>query len=82
MLFKKKTKKIKGGEVITEQPFPQDGDIYYWVRSDIGQICKSEWNDSHNHLFRKSTGNCFRTKAEAEDAISRVIAYMMGKEIE
>ena len=79
MLFDKK-KKLKGGEVITDTPWPQDGDIYFWVRSDIGQICKSEWNESKNHLFRKSTGNCFRTRTEAQDAISREIAYVTSKE--
>ncbi|MBO7720122.1 hypothetical protein J6S35_00585 [Candidatus Saccharibacteria bacterium] len=25
--------------------WPQNGDVYYWVRSDIGDICESEWVD-------------------------------------
>ena len=61
--------------------WPQDGDIFFWVRSDIGAICKSEWNNGKLfHAFRKATGNCFRTRAEAELAVSRVIDYFTEKD--
>lgn len=32
---------------------PKNGDTYYWVRSDIGMICKSEWaSGTPRHEFR------------------------------
>lgn len=52
--------------------WPQNGDIYYWVRSDIGDICMSEWADGvQKHEFKKSIGNIFRTRADAKEAILR-----------
>lgn len=48
-----------------------DGSIYYWVRSDIGQICKSKWDSKvPHHHFRMSIGNVFRTRRQAEQAIA------------
>ena len=50
--------------------WPQNGDIYFWVRSDIGDICMSEWADGvRKHEFKKSIGNIFRTRADAKEAI-------------
>lgn len=54
------------------EKWPQNGDIYYWVRSDIGDICMSEWADGvRKHEFKKSIGNIFRTRADAIEAIKR-----------
>ena len=51
--------------------WPQNGDKYYWVRSDIGDICESVWVDGlDKHEFRWSIGNIFRTVAEARLAIA------------
>ena len=59
-----------------EENWPTNGEIYYWVRSDIGQICRSVWNDGiSNAVFRKNTGNCFKTRSEAVAAIARVKAW-------
>lgn len=67
------TKTILG---VVESNWPQDGDIYFWVRSDIGMICHSEWaDDGPYHQFRKETGNCFRTRADARAAIDEVKTY-------
>ena len=52
--------------------FPQNGDIFYWVRSDIGDVCKGIWlENSHSCKFRASIGNVFRSKGEAIEAIAR-----------
>ena len=52
--------------------WPQNGDVYYWVRSDIGDICESEWVDGlKKHEFKKSIGNIFRSKADAAAAVIR-----------
>lgn len=49
-----------------------EGSTYYWVRSDIGQICKSKWDSKiPHHHFRMSIGNVFRTRRLAEQAIAR-----------
>lgn len=64
----------------TKKTWPQDGDVYFWVRSDIGMICHSEWaDDGPYHQFRKDTGNCFRTRADAKEAISECISYNLWK---
>ena len=52
--------------------WPQNGDIYYWVRSDVGDVCRSEWADGvRKHEFKRSIGNIFRTVGEAKEAIAR-----------
>ena len=67
---------------ITNELWPQNGDIYYWVRSDIGDICMSEWADGvHKHEFKKSIGNVFRTRAEAKAAIVRQQAKIMDRSV-
>ena len=49
-----------------ERDWPKNGDLYYWVRSDIGDICKSNWVDGVKmHEFRWSIGNVFHTENEA-----------------
>lgn len=75
-IFKKKTKPT--GNTIRQ--WPLNGDVYFWVRSDIGAICHSEWaDDVPYHQFRKDTGNCFRTRAEARDGVSRAIVHFIGR---
>ena len=55
-----------------ESDFPKNGDIYYWVRSDIGDVCKSEWSDGlRRHEFRRSIGNIFRSERDALAAVAR-----------
>ena len=50
--------------------WPVNGDTYYWVRSDIGDICQSEWVDGvKKHEFKRSIGNIFRSSADAKAAI-------------
>lgn len=62
--------------------WPQNGDVYYWVRSDIGDICQSEWVDGlKKHEFKKSIGNIFRTRADAQIAIVRQQALVGDREI-
>jgi hypothetical protein len=77
-MFKRKSKQEALPPIKHE--WPQDGDVYFWVRSDIGMICHSEWaNEGPYHQFRKDTGNCFRTRADAKNAISDCIAYNAWK---
>lgn len=62
--------------------WPQNGDVYYWVRSDIGDICESEWVDGlKKHEFKKSIGNVFRTRNDAQIAIVRQQALVGDREI-
>ena len=76
MLFKKPTTKPK----TSSKTWPQDGDVYFWVRSDIGMICHSEWaDDGPYHQFRKDTGNCFRTRADAIQGKKDCIKYISQK---
>jgi hypothetical protein len=62
--------------------WPQNGDVYFWVRSDIGDICMSEWSDGvPYHEFRKSIGNVFRTRNDAQIAIVRQQAIVGDREM-
>lgn len=64
-------KKVAREEILPNFWRPKNGDTYYWVRSDIGQVCKSEWaSDAKRHEFRWSIGNTFRTRSDAEQAIA------------
>lgn len=73
-MFKRKNTKE------TKKTWPLDGDVYFWVRSDIGMICQSEWaDDGPYHQFRKDTGNCFRTRNDAYEAIGECMAYNRWK---
>ena len=76
-MVKEKTKSIKDYTV-----WPQKGDAYFWVRSDIGDICMSEWaDDVPYHEFRKSIGNVFPTRASAREAIVRQQARIMDRSV-
>ena len=49
-----------------ESEFPTDGDVFYWVRSDTGDICESRWcSNSQSCLFRRSIGNIFKSRGDA-----------------
>ena len=62
--------------------WPQNGDVYFWVRSDIGDICMGEWADGvKKHEFKKSIGNIFRTRADAQVAIVRQQARVMDRSV-
>lgn len=55
-----------------ENDFPKNGDKFYWVRSDTGDVCESTWIDgSSSCYFRKSIGNIFRSRTTAREAIAR-----------
>ena len=76
-MVKAKTKLTKDYTV-----WPQNGDAYFWVRSDIGDICMSEWaDDVPYHEFRKSIGNVFPTRASAREAIVRQQARVMDRSV-
>lgn len=54
------------------EEFPQNGDRFYWVRSDTGDICEGLWIEgSPSCNFRKSIGNVFRSMTSAREAIAR-----------
>lgn len=60
--------------------WPKNGDAYFWVRSDIGDICMSEWaDDVPYHEFRRSIGNVFPTRSSAREAIVRQQARIMDR---
>ena len=76
VLFNKEKTKDKKVQQSTNA-WPLNGDVYFWVRSDIGAICQSEWaDDVAHHHFRKDTGNCFRTRADARKAIEDVETFV------
>ena len=53
----------------TKNERPNNGETYYWVRSDTGDICKSEWIDGvSHHEFKWSIGNVCHSFADARAA--------------
>ena len=57
-----------------ESEWPQNGDVFYWVRSDTGDICQSRWNEnSQSCRFRRHIGNVFRSQVDARSAKLRQI---------
>lgn len=59
-----------------EEKWPQNGDVFFWVRSDTGDICQSEWNEENQyHQFRRATGNMFRTRSAAAQGIERCMSH-------
>jgi hypothetical protein len=65
-----------------ESEWPQNGDTFYWVRSDNGDICQSKWNDnSQSCRFRLQIGNVFRSQLDAQNAKFRQIERAIDKEV-
>lgn len=51
--------------------WPQNGDVFYWVRGDTGDICQGTWiKESQSCRFRYSVGNVFRSRGDAKLAIA------------
>lgn len=64
------------------ETWPQSGDVFYWARSDTGDICEGMWIDqSPSCQFRKSIGNVFRSRADAKEAIARQQAKETDRKI-
>lgn len=63
---------LNSNTVLFSDKWPQNGDKYYWVSTNTGDICKSAWLDGVDVCeFRKSIGNVFRTRFGAKEAIAR-----------
>lgn len=53
---------------------------YYWLRSGLGDICKIEDTGTENDKFRKSIGNHFPSKEQAERAVEKLKAWRRLKD--
>lgn len=53
---------------------------YWWIRSGMGDICEATDGVSCHDNFRKSIGNCFETKEEAEKAVEKLKAWKRLKD--
>lgn len=52
------------------ESFPQNGDTYYWISSNTGEICRSSWAGRNPYCqFRLSTGNVFGSWESAQAAL-------------
>jgi hypothetical protein len=59
--------KIAKKKVETGRWKPEEGDTY-WFINDIGDICKSTWDNVNTDRKRYLIGNCYQTKEECEFA--------------
>lgn len=51
--------------------WPAEGDTFYWIRSDTGDICESTYiHRKASVRFRESIGNMYRSIADAEEAVA------------
>lgn len=59
--------------MILETEMPKDGETYYWVSTNTGEICKSIWKSRNQFcIFRWSVGLVFRTWDSAHFALSDI----------
>ena len=64
------------------EEFPRNGDKYYWVSTNTGDVCKSTWLDGVDvSEFRRSIGNVFRTRFDAMEAVLRQQAMQQDREV-
>lgn len=62
--------------------WPASGDVYYWVRSDTGDICQAEYIPGKASTeFRESIGNIFRSRADAKLAIIKLQAKIADRRV-
>ena len=59
---------------------PGEPKEYYWIRSGIGDICKTVEGFSPHDEYRKQIGNYFETKEEAEKAVEKLKAWTRLKD--
>lgn len=59
-----------------EKPWPQSGDIYFYVASDCTIISDNFYSTSLGDKGRFDCGNFFRTKEEAEAAAEKIKALL------
>lgn len=65
-----------------ETSWPVEGDVYYWIRSDTGDICKSVYcGRKPSTRFRESIGNIFRSVADAERAVAALQAKAQDRKV-
>ena len=61
---------LKAAKIAAEQPKrwkPNIDEEYYIVSAEAGELIKTEWNDDALDEWYYLTGNCFKTKEEAEE---------------
>jgi hypothetical protein len=73
--------KIAKKKVETGRWKPEEGDTY-WFINDIGDICKSTWDNVNIDRKRYLIGNCYQTKEECEFAIEKLKVIAELKEYE
>jgi hypothetical protein len=63
-----------------DEEWPQRGDNWYCINSR-GGVSNIQWDDDDQDQFCKSTGNCYRTAEEAEEAQKTGwVAYLQALE--
>lgn len=63
------------------ETWPQNGDCFYWVRSDTGDVCEGMWlSNSASCQFRQSIGNVFHSRTDAKEAVWRQQARQNDRE--
>lgn len=64
-------KKIEEKKAETGRWKPEEGDKY-WFINDIGDICKSAWDNVNIDRKRYLIGNCYQTEEECKFAIEKL----------
>lgn len=59
---------------------PKKYESYYYVDSD-GHIYSADWIGNNDDLFRFNTGNCFKTKQEAEEYKENLLTKQQLKDL-
>lgn len=60
---------------------PKDGEIFWFVAIN-GEVCNTEYSGTSSlNRLRYKSGNCFKTKKEAEQNADRIVAMLESDEL-
>ena len=73
---------LKGECEVVKLPFkPKEGELYYYVNLNIGEVMGNYYySDMNHHVLIVNSGNCYRTKEEAEKHVDEWMSKVYVKD--
>lgn len=73
---------VKGQCEVVKLPFkPKEGELYYYVNLNIGEVMGNYYySDMNHHVLIVNSGNCYRTKEEAEKHVDEWMSKVYVKD--
>lgn len=75
-------KLVHGIYRVDKPPFkPKEGELYYYVNLNIGEVMGNYYySDMNHHVLIVNSGNCYRTKEEAEKHVDEWMSKVYVKD--